>query len=424
MELTILGYRIALKNNVTINLKYDSVASSFSVAVYFDPNNKLHRRLFKPNGLNKCTITHGGVLLLTGRILGVRAFRAQDPPVRMVMLSGASVTEVLQKCPCKHIPLQSNNLSFGEICAVSTKYYKIPVVIDEEVKDICSHVYTQSCPDVNDTVLDYLDKMAKQLGVVISHTPKGELLLTKSKADKLLTTKTTFVVNDPTPVTTELEGSPVSIAPVNTQEVKERAILYHFDGPTNKWVSIEHEYNGQDIHSDVTVVGQGTEFSPNGVQGTPEYNGMIDNTDAQSLTFKTTFSLNDPMPVTSELDGAPESVAIMDSKENKGNSVRPLTYVQSSGDEFTVQKTARAIIGDELKAVSWSIDSAGWVFNGHMATPNQMVTAREPHAFLYRKTKLFIQEVILTRDERNERSIMRCVLPECFNTDTIKDIYQ
>jgi hypothetical protein len=276
--------------------------------------------------------------------------------------------------------------------------------VDEEVKDVCAHVYEQSCPNADDTVLEYLDKMAKQLNVVLSHNAKGDLLLTKVKADKKLTTKETKVNADLDHFNPSGPNDTVRMqaSGVQTTQVEEaRPVLYDFDGANNKWLDIEHEFNGAGIHSDVVVLGQGEEKNPNGVQSDPEFSGMFD----------------------SRVQTWANKWAKANNVIGKARGIGPRTYVQTSGDEFTVQKTARAILGDELKGVCWMISIHGWTLNGHMVTPNQMVTAHEAEVYLYKRRRLFIQEVHLFRNEEKERAMLRCVLPECFNSDPIKDIY-
>ena len=70
MELKVNGKTYDRFNDVSVTLNYDSVASAFSFAAYFNPDNTDHRTLFKPCSYRSEVITRVG---LTGMVVWAKA---------------------------------------------------------------------------------------------------------------------------------------------------------------------------------------------------------------------------------------------------------------------------------------------------------------------------------------------------------------
>ncbi len=84
-------------NGVRVTLTYDSVASVFGFSAYFDPNDPLHRKLFRPLRYQKCVASHNGETLITGRVLSM-SFKSEAQK-SLVTISGYSMTGILEDCP-------------------------------------------------------------------------------------------------------------------------------------------------------------------------------------------------------------------------------------------------------------------------------------------------------------------------------------
>jgi prophage tail gpP-like protein len=414
MELSIGNHIISAFNNVTVNLSFDSVADTFEMQVNFDPYNPTHRKIFKPGMLYPCTLKHGGVLIMVGTLM-ISKFSTSAVPT-LTTIAGYSKTGVLEDCPVVTEPLESNNLTFKQICERVTAHYGIAVAVDNEVSEACNKVLPRSVPKPDQSVKSYLDDIAKQLNVVLSHTTGGNLYLTRVKSDKLLTTKRTLVRRDVTPLDGSIEGAPDSIAVKTTTEMVKRNVLYNFRDGDAKAIEMSLSFDAQKMHSDVMVLAQSGEDSPNGPESIA-INPYIYTAPADPAPI----AITKPVSFTEEIDGAPISPVQIPPKSNRGP--RPRTAIQTKGDDNTAPLTARAIVGDELKSMVLTIKVVGWTLSGHLITPNQMITVTNPGIYCYNESKWFIQAVTLTIDETYPVAVLTCVVPECYNNDDVKNIF-
>jgi prophage tail gpP-like protein len=171
-------------NAVKVTLTYDSVASVFGFSAYFDPNDTLHRKLFRPLRYQKCTVTHEGETLITGRILSV-SFKS-EPQKTLVTISGYSTTGILEDCPIptEVYPLQSDGLTLGEIVKKVVDPFGLSVVVDKAVEDRYNATFTTVEAKADQSAKAYLSEIAAQRGIILSHTSGGALLFTEAKADR------------------------------------------------------------------------------------------------------------------------------------------------------------------------------------------------------------------------------------------------
>lgn len=400
MYIKINGIKIDKYNEVKVSSHYNSIASTFTFKVYFDPNNAQHRAAFRPDRYQPCEVWHENILIITGRCI-CSSFK--DSAVQqLVSISGYSKTGVLEDCPCVYMPLQSDGLSLKSIAEQACRHYGINVIVDKEVADICNQPIATTTPEIDETVKYYLDVLCSQRNVILSHTNKGDLLLTKSKAGLLLTNTTTLVKPLITTIDTELDGLDTT-ANGNTINKTERAVLFNFsNGNKNThWTDMELVFNGQKMHSDIVVMGQAADGS-NATENEPVVNPYVPIDDFARRTTK--YNRNNAA-------GIPY------------RGLRPLNKKQSSGDTNTTEIAARNVLSDELKSCTLSISVKGWTLGGNLITPNQMVTVVNPNCYLYNKTKFFIQDVDFEGDEKKDTAHITCVIPEAYNNDPVKNIF-
>ncbi len=418
MKLKIAGYTIDKYNEVSVSLHYNSVASSFRFKVQFDPNNSVHKKLFKPYSYHSCQLYYQNILLITGICL---VGHYEDGAVEsLVNISGYSKTGVLEDCVVVANPAQSVNLTLKQIAEKVCAHYKISVKIDPEVADVCNQVIPDSTPDIDEKIKGYLDKLCSQRNVILSHTTTGELLFTKSKAGKLLTNESTMVRVSPTSLTSELEGAPDFNASGNVQKSVNRPVLYKFQTGDSIWTRMVLNTNGQRMHSDIVVFGQAS--GGNAAQSQTLINPYVP---VILPTNSSAIKRIDTTAIDSSLAGAPSGNAVIapDSSGLPVRGQRPINKIQSSGDTITTDKAARNFLADELKTLTLTIDIASWVLGGNLITPNQMITAINPNCYLYKETKFFIQDVELRGDERSETATITCVVPEAYNDEVVKNIF-
>jgi len=186
-------------NSISVNLRYDSIASTFGFDFYFDPQNDGHRKAFNPGHFHTVDIVQENEIILRGALLSP-SFSSQANK-QLSSFAGYSLAGVLEDCqiPTSLYPLQSDGKTLKEIIEAIIKPFGIGLVIDSSVANKADQVYDISTADEGASVKDYIASLASQKNIILSHTPLGNLLLTSAKTNlrSLFTfTKTTQSVLD------------------------------------------------------------------------------------------------------------------------------------------------------------------------------------------------------------------------------------
>jgi len=201
-----------------IDLKYNAIASIFK----FDA---LRDILPVQLSYSSCkVITDDDELLLTGVILS--STRSISARPELISVSGYSSPGVLEDCniPTSMYPLQSDNLSLKQICEKILPEFSIDFSATDNVQEDFEKTYKKANANINQTIKSFLNSIASQGGMIVSHNKEGHLVFTKIDTDIM------------TPVATFEEGN----------------------GGNE---SITLDVNGQVLHSEITVVKQASELS-------------------------------------------------------------------------------------------------------------------------------------------------------------------
>lgn len=318
-------------NNVTLSLKYDALASAFGFSYYFNPDNSEHKELMCIGHYHECTIEYNNELLLTGQILS-ETFTDQSQ-VQMVGLSGYSLPGVLEDCqiPTSIYPLQVDNLSLLQIAQKLCRPFNISVVVDG-VEDKMNEVFTTTEAKESQTIKSFLSELAVQKDIVITSNEKGQLVFTKAKTNL----KPIAVFDRTIPVT-----------------------------------SMSLSFNGQGIHSHITVMKQADEGN------------------AGEETIRNPYVIN--------------------------SVFRPKVMTQTSGNDVDTTKAVKAALASELKNLKLSITLDRWVLNGKVIKPNNIITVENPRVYLYKRANWFIESVEYSGNEKQQVCTLTCVLPEVYN---------
>lgn len=174
-------YKIDTFNSFSLLLKYDSVASAFSFSMYFDPNDSKHRMLFQPGHFHQLDIEHGGELLMRGWILGQSFGVGAEKMLSSV--NGYSLPGVLEDCniPVDLYPLQSDQKTLSEIAKYLTSKFPFSVVVDGSVSGLMNQKFDTTTASETQTIKSYLNELASQKNIILTHTADGNLLFTKAK---------------------------------------------------------------------------------------------------------------------------------------------------------------------------------------------------------------------------------------------------
>jgi prophage tail gpP-like protein len=184
MILKIGGNRYDFFNQVNVTLNYDSIASTFSFAAYFDPNSAEHKRLFKPLSYSEAIVQEGNERLITGTILS-NVFK-DNPSKALTSISGYSKTGILADCPLPTsvYPLQSDGLTLREIAEKVIRPFGLGYAISSSVQSEMDKTYETVEAKPDESVESYLKKLASQKGIILSHDEIGQVLFTKARTNQ------------------------------------------------------------------------------------------------------------------------------------------------------------------------------------------------------------------------------------------------
>lgn len=165
-------------SNYTINLAFNTIASSFSF-------NALASEIDDLLNYPECEIIdEENGTLITGVILAPQLKSSTKP--QLTTISGYSKTGALEDCsiPIDLFPLQSDNLTLSEITEKILTQFSLDFEINNVDTELSEKI-TKSNPEPGQKIKEYLTKLASQRGVIISNTVTGKLLYTRIDASKL-----------------------------------------------------------------------------------------------------------------------------------------------------------------------------------------------------------------------------------------------
>lgn len=353
MEVKIGNSSITKWNSIEVSLRYDAVASPFSMAIYFNPANPNDRQLFVPGKYNKAVITHNGETLITGTAIN-QTFKS-SANVHLMSLSGYTRSGVIEDCQIETgYSTQFDNMTLRQVIESVIKPFSLTLVVDLSAAFDADAPYAN--PQViepDQTIKEFVSSLTKGKNLVFSHDGQGNLLLTR--------------------------------ADVNQQPI------YNFNGSIPA-TSMELSFNGQPMHNRIYAVGQVNTDTLNASQA------MVENPYVLSSAYYVK---------TIPFDAG----------------YRPGVYQQKTGDNNTTPLTSRQYLSQELKNIRLKIEIEGWELNGDLVRPNRIITVQNPDLFLYQQSRWFVEQVDLKGDNVRETATLHCVLPECFTTGDVKNVF-
>lgn len=214
-------------NSINLNISFDSIASSFDVSFYFDPNNEIHKKVAGVSQYNLIKIYNENDLIFTGFVINHK-FTSQGEKT-LINISGYSVSGVLEDCqfPTEYYPLETENLTLKQIAERFVYPFRINVIVDSTVSAKMNKKIGKTKAEPSQSVKDYLVSLATQRDVIMTHNSKGELLFTKAY------TNTVPILN-----------------------FEENTVGTNF----------ELSFNGQGLHSHITVIKQADKDNTNATE--------------------------------------------------------------------------------------------------------------------------------------------------------------
>jgi prophage tail gpP-like protein len=308
----------------------------------YDPNNQQHVELAVIGHYHIATLEHNGQKLMTGFILS-QGFKDRDKK-QPATFSGYSLSGVLEdsSIPPDLYPLQFDGLSLREIANRLVSKFDFKVVVDPSVSSLMNQVYDVSTASEKQSIKSYLSELASQKNIVMSHDVDGNVLFTRAKTNQ-------------TPI-------------------------LNFDGGI-PFTEMSLKFNGQAMHSDITVMKQ----------------AGSDGGNAGQTTIK-----NPYVPFV----------------------FRPKVIIQNSGSDNDTAFAAQMALSQELKNLKLTIVTDRWEINGKIIMPNSIISVTNPKISLFNKTDWFVESVKLDGNEKRMIATLNCVLPEVYNGKTPRYIFE
>lgn len=122
----------------------------------------------------------------------------------------------------------------------------------------------------------------------------------------------------------------------------------------------------------------------------------------------------------------------MQDKQNTGNfdtitnplitSFRPT--IKKQGTDLTTIEFPKLCLADELKNISIRIECKGWeIVENDVLVPGDEIEVKSSDCYLYNWTKLIVRSISMKLDADGKKSSITCVLPEVFNGENPKMIF-
>lgn len=350
-----------------ISRSLDSIASTFSLAVRFNPENDTHKELFKPLQYLPIEIySDSNDLMFTGTILN-HSFQS-DNLFNLLQISGYSKCGILEDVtiPPSMYPLESNNKSLKEIADSLCGAYGIDVIyLLDSYSDIngdfnknvgtkikafkepkrkrkqtanpeVNRTFKKTTASATDSVKSYISKLTSQRNILLSHNNVGDVVMFKPN--------------------------------VNAKP------KYYFN--KDNTVKMSSSWNGQGMHSEINVVRQPS---------------------AENAGVSTADKINNPLI----------------------GKYRPTTKVLSSGEDTDVSKAANNELSAELQNIKVTVDLQG-LFEDIL--PGDLINVHNHSIYSFAYSRWIVSKVDLTIDEKSTTTNLDLVLPETYTGDIPKPI--
>lgn len=342
----IRNQKVDFFNSFNFSLRYDAVGSPFSFGFYFDPDNVNLKELACIGHYHECTLEHNNELLLTGQIIS-EGFKSSSTR-QLVGIGGYSLPGMLEDVTAdtSSYPLQCDGLTLREIATKLLTPFKIKFMVDPSVSAQMDIAYEKTSPKPAEKIKGYLSSLCGQRNIILSHNESGYLLFTRAKT---------------------------KLKPIIDFNIPKGGILA---------TEMALDFNGQAMHSHITVMKQASKNSPNAGQ----------------------FTIRNPYVIDSVY--------------------RPITIIQDSGDDIDTEKAARNALADELRNLSLTIQTDRWESGGKIIKPNNTITVINPDIYLFKKSTWFIEQIDFKGDNKETTATLKCVLPEVYNGETPQYLFR
>ncbi len=371
-------------SQIKLNLKYDSLASSFQFDYLFDANNSIH--------LEVAGITH----FHEARVY----WRETGSEVKQKVLTGLVLSQNFIDAPVPELLSIGGHAKPGELDKSD-----IPVSIPLESSGLAlSSIISRICSAFN---LKFKVETSLANGAVVDPAKK-----TKSKKDEGKELAKYLLANgvlkDPgTKSKKELLDGEIK---KTTSKSSENAGSYIKRLCLQKNIILSHNAEG-----DVVVNTANTDGPPvlifdadeNPEQG---YSRMNLNTDGESMfRFYTVVRQADD-------EGGNESTATLKNPFCPVAAVPSFKVeIQTSGSDVTVNEACQNALSKSLKSIVLTVEIVAETASSKLILPNNPIFIKNKKLNLLKMEKFFIESVEVTQNPESTKQVLTCVLPWVYN---------
>lgn len=359
-------------DEVSIESSLDSIASTFTLSAFFDIDDPEHQKVFKPLSYNKIEIFNDDdSLALTGTVLN-HDFDSSSV-TELATLSGYSLPGVLEDCniPYSMYPLESLKMNLREVSQKVIKPFGLTLLIDSSVSGIVNQVYPKTVCAPEDSIKDYLSRLAAQRNIILSHNEKGQLLMFRPN-------------------------------------IKANSVAVYSELNS---LSIQLGVSGQGFHSKMTILRQPK------MKKKP----TLKNKDVNipPVYDDNGYEVEPPKVVVKTIKKRPKP-QFYDTIENPMiEAFRPSVRKMSEGEDISTENAVKNYMADELRNIKFVINLERW----DNVKPGDIIEVESRRLFLNKKSRLMIESISKEQNSESKTMVINAVLPETFTGDIPKNIF-
>lgn len=368
MTITVDGTEISKIGKVAIALRHNSLTSTISFSALFNPFSQSDKETFLPGAFRFVQVEHNGKVMFKGILTSIVFRRAST--ISLVECSGYSMTGALERVTAakQSYPLEFSNLNLIQIIKKLIDPFGLKVIFadlvfsDENLFKDANTPYVNATLKEDEKIAPFLTKLASQKNIVLSHDMNGNIIMTRGNG-------------------------------------KQTPIAHFSESMPN--VEFSLKFDGQDLHDTINVQQQ------SGISGTAGDNTIVN-----------------PYVIGGGQINAP--ILVLTNPYSRATflpKARPITVMQTAGNENSTPLTARAVLGEELRATGVTIEMQGWDVNGTVITPNNVISIISPFLYLYQKTGLFVEAVTYEMDTKKTTCKIDAVVKEVYNNIPVVNIF-
>lgn len=367
MKIKVNGKDYIYFNDVVINTPLDSVASTFTFLGFYDQTNPLHVELFKPLSYARVEFfdedragSANKGLISTGTIVHW-AFKSSSEP-NLVQLSGYSLPGVLDDCqiPYKAYPLETDNGTLEQIGNKLCGLFNIKQIVYNIVSKEAAQLIPKTVAKIDETIKNYLCKVANQKNVVVSHDIHGNLILYR----------------------------PDITAPIKLSLNQQNTL------------TMELEVDGTKIHSEITTIRQPTRGNGGNDVTDEVNNSQVNNPDAPG--------------------GKVFKISSIDTVYNRlVNTYRPYVDRLTNGTFYDTHRAALNMRASQLKNIRVTFALNYWA----PISIGDIIEVINPEIFINNKVKMVLESTVIQESSTRKTMTGSLVLLETFTGDEPQNIF-